>query len=112
LVLLLAERLIFNTTKVSVDIEPAYLRASTASSLNISVYPLNTLGFENPFGKADVRFEILEGGNLVDLSETTGRSVRVRSKGIEGEAIIGIYSLRSGVQISKVLVKIFPMDKT
>lgn len=87
------------------------MRASSSSSLNIAVYPVNMLGFRNLFGKADVRFEIEEGGNLVDLSEATGRSVHVRSKGIEGEAIIGIYSLRSGVQISKVLVKIFPMDK-
>jgi len=54
LVLLVAERLIFNTAKVNVDIEPAYLRASTSSSLNISVYPVNILGFVNPFGRADV----------------------------------------------------------
>lgn len=69
------------------------------------------LGFENLLGKAEVRFEIEEGGNLIDLSEAPNSSVQVRSKGIEGEAIIGIYSLHSGVQISKVLIKIFPMDK-
>lgn len=69
------------------------------------------LGFENPFGKADVRFEIEEGGNLVDMTGASNSTVTVRSKGVEGEAVIGIYSLRSGVQISKVLIKIFPMDK-
>lgn len=69
------------------------------------------LGFENPFGKADVRFEIEEGGNLVDMTGASNSTVTVHSKGVEGEAVIGIYSLRSGVQISKVLIKIFPMDK-
>lgn len=108
---MIAERLVFNTTKVNVDIEPAYLRASSSSSLNVAVYPVNMLGFRNLFGKADVRFEIEEGGNLVDLLNVTGCTVNVRSKGIEGEAIIGIYSLSSGIQISKVLIKIFPMDK-
>lgn len=87
------------------------MRASTNSSLNISVYPVNVLGFKNLLGKTEVRFEIEEGGKLIDLSDATSRSVRIRSKGIEGEAVIGIYSLSSGVQISKVLVKIFPIDK-
>ena len=69
------------------------------------------LGFENLFGKADVRFEIEEGGILVELTDATNRTATVRSKGIEGEAVIGIYSLISGMQISKVLIKIFPIDK-
>lgn len=109
---MLAERLIFNSVKVNVDIEPPYLRASTNSSLNIEVYPVNMLGFENPFGKAEVRFEIEEGQNLIQMQYETVHSVQIRSKGIEGEAIVGIYSLHSGVQISKILVKIFPLDRT
>ncbi len=111
LILLVAERVLFNTSKVNVDIEPPYLRASTSSALNIKVYPVNMLGFKNLFGRLDVRFEIEEGGNLVELSVPSGNSVGVRSRGIEGEAIIGIYSLRSGVQVSKVLIKILPVDK-
>lgn len=111
LVLLVAERVLFNTSKVNVDIEPPYLRASTSSALNIKVYPVNMLGFKNLFGRLDVRFEIEEGGNLVELSEPSGNSVGVRSRGIEGEAVIGIYSLRSGVQVSRVLIKILPVDK-
>ncbi len=111
LVLLIAERVLFNTSKVNVDIEPPYLRASTSSTLNIKVYPVNMLGFKNLLGRLDVRFEIEEGGNLVELSAPSDNSVGVRSRGIEGEAIIGIYSLRSGVQVSKVLIKILPVDK-
>jgi hypothetical protein len=36
----------------------------------------------------------------------------VRSKGVEGEAVIGIYSLKSGAQISRVLIKIMPGNLT
>lgn len=111
MIVLLAERLIFNSAKVNVDVEPAYLRASTNSSLNISVYPVNMLGFKNPFGKAGVRFEVEEGNNLIELRDETACSVHVRSKGIEGEAIVGIYSLHTGIQISKVVIKIFPLDR-
>ena len=57
----------------------------------------------------EVRFEIEEGENLIELSDATTGSVKVKSKGIEGEAIIGIYSLRSGVMVSKVLIKIIPL---
>jgi hypothetical protein len=35
---------------------------------------------------------------------------KIRSKGIEGEAIVGIYNLRSGLQITRVLIKIVPRD--
>ena len=87
------------------------MRAAETSSLIITVYPVNLLGFRNLLGKTEVRFEIEEGSNLVDLLNTENNSVTVRSKGIEGEAVIGIYSLRSGLQISKILVKIFPLDK-
>jgi len=97
--------------KVNVDIEPPYLKASTVSSLTMKVYPLNTLGFRNIFGRSDVRFEIEEGGNLIELQNATAEAVTVKSRGIEGEAIVGIYSLRSGVLISKVLIKILPLGK-
>lgn len=98
-----------NTAKVKVDIEPPYLRASTTSSLTIDVYPVNTFGFRNLLGKTEVRFEIEEGDALISLEELNTQSVTVRSKGIEGEAIVGVYSLRSGVLISRILIKVLPL---
>jgi hypothetical protein len=69
------------------------------------------LGLKVPFSNVDVRFVIQEGANLVELvSESSEGSVTVRSKGIEGEAIVGIYSLKSGVEIKRVLIKILPRD--
>jgi hypothetical protein len=107
--LLIAQQIIFSTAKVNVDIEPPYLRASNVSSLTIKVYPVNKFGFRNLMGSSEVRFEVEQGENLIVLEDATAESVKVRSKGIEGEAIVGIYSLRSGVMISKVLVKIIPL---
>lgn len=101
----------FHSVKVNVDIEPPYLKAGTLSELTIKVYPINTLGFRNPIGHSEVRFEVEEGGNLIELLHTTPEAVTVKSKGIEGEAIVGIYTLRSGVMVSKVIIKILPLDK-
>jgi hypothetical protein len=100
---------LLNTAKVNVDIEPPYLRATTTSFLIISVYPVNTFGFRNLVGKTDVRFEVEEGDVLISLENVNTESATVRSKGIEGEAIVGVYSLRSGVLISRVLIKILPL---
>jgi hypothetical protein len=107
--LLIADRVLLNTAKVNVDIEPPYLRASTTSSLTIKVYPVNTFGFRNLLGKTEVRFEVEQGDVLISLENMNTQSVTVRSNGIEGEAIVGVYSLRLGVLISKVLIKILPL---
>jgi hypothetical protein len=64
-----------------------------------------------PFAESEVRYVIEEGNNLVEIvNEDPKGKCRIRSKGIEGEAIVGIYSLRSGVQVSRVLIKILPRD--
>jgi len=107
--LLIAESVLLNTAKVNVDIEPPYLRASATSALIISVYPVNTFGFRNLLGKTEVRFEIEEGDAIISLENISTQSVTVRSKGIEGEAIVGVYSLRSGALVSRVLIKILPI---
>jgi len=44
------------------------------------------------------------------VSDSNDGKIKVRSKGLEGEAIVGVYSLKSGVQISRVLIKVLPRD--
>lgn len=69
------------------------------------------LGWKVPFSVVDVRFQIEEGAGLVTLdNESSEGNVTVKSKGIEGEAIVGIYSVKSGMQIQRVLIKILPRD--
>jgi hypothetical protein len=108
---LLAERLVFTSVKVKVELDPGFLHASQYSQLNMTVYPANTLGFKTPFAKAEVRYDIVEGGNLIELvnSDNAGMVI-VKSKGKEGEAIVGIYSLKSGMELYKILIKIVPKD--
>ncbi len=108
---LLAERLVFTSTDVKIEIDPPVLRASTSSELKIEVYRSNTLGFKTPMSSVELRFQIEEGSNLIEVfNESADGSVKIRSKGIEGEAIIGIYSLKSGLQLRKVFIKILPRD--
>ena len=80
--------------------------------MGINVYKSNLLGFKVPFSVSEVRFAIEDGANLIEIvNESTAEGfVKIRSKGIEGEAIIGVYSLRSGVQVTRILIKIMPRD--
>lgn len=70
------------------------------------------MGFKTPFGETNARFDIEQGANLIEIKEVSAGIVNVRSKGIEGEAIVGVYSLKSGMLIQKVLIKILPRDLT
>ena len=111
LLVLLGDRFIFTSSDVKIDMNPPVLRASTASELTLSVYRVNLLGFKVPFSEIEAQFLIEDGKNLVEFNgEGTGSSIIVRSKGIEGEATVGIYSVKSGMQIMKVLIKILPRD--
>lgn len=111
LLILISDRLMFTSSDVKIEMKPDILRASTSSELAINVYRINILGLRVPFSKIEAQFLIEDGNNLIELSgEQTGNSITVRSKGIEGEASVGIYSLRSGMQIRKVLIKILPRD--
>lgn len=111
LAVLAADRLVFTSSDVRIDIAPEVLRASVNSEVLISVKRVNIFGFEVPFSKVDAAFVIEDGANLVEFAGEPGSSsVIVRSKGKEGEATIGIYSVKSGMQIRKVLLKILPRD--
>ena len=111
LLVLLAERFIFTTSGIKVEIDPPVLRAVPHSELEIKVYRENAFGFKVPFSKAEVLFTIEEGSGIIELSGDSSQGiVKVLSKGVEGEAIVGIYSQKSGLQLKKVLIKILPPD--
>lgn len=111
LLLLASEKVIFTSNDVKFEVKPEVLRANPNSELEIEVYRINMLGFKVPFSSVEVRFQVEEGSNLVELhDESADGKVKVRSKGIEGEAIVGIYALRSGAVIKNILIKILPRD--
>jgi len=111
LAILVAERVVFTSSDVKFEIKPEVLRANPNSELEIRVYRINMLGFKVPFSSVEVRFQVEEGDNLIGLyEESTEGNVKVRSKGIEGEAIVGIYALKSGSLIKSILIKILPRD--
>lgn len=111
LLLLASERVIFTSNDLKFEVKPEVLRANPNSELEIEVYRINMLGFKVPFSSVEVRFQVEEGSNLVEFhDESADGKVKVRSKGIEGEAIVGIYSLRSGAIIKNILIKILPRD--
>ena len=107
---LLSDRFVFMSNGIKIDMKPEVLRASVASELTVSVYPINLLGFKTPFGVTDARFEIEQGANLVQVEDVSPGIVKIRSKGVEGEATLGIYSLKSGALLQKILIKILPKD--
>jgi hypothetical protein len=44
------------------------------------------------------------------VSEISTGLALVRSKGLEGEATVSIYGLKSGVLVQRLLIKILPKD--
>ena len=111
LFILAADRIIFTSSDIKIDMKPEVLRASVNSEMIIEVYRDNIIGFKVPFSKIEAQFIIEDGNNLIELSgEENGNSIRVRSKGVEGEATLGIYSVRSGMQIRKIIITVLPRD--
>jgi hypothetical protein len=109
LAVLAGDRLIFTSSDFKIDMNPDVLRASPNSEVLLSIKKVNILGFEVPYSKMEVQFVIEDGGNLVEfVGEQGSNYARIRSKGKEGEATIGVYSVKSGMQISKVLLKVLP----
>lgn len=110
--MLLCDRFVFTSAGVKIELKPEVLRASVNSELTINVFPVNNLGFKTPFGETNVRFEIEQGANLIEIRELSPGVAKISSKGIEGEATVGIYSLKSGILVQKLLIKILPRDLT
>lgn len=111
LFVLAADRIIFTSSDIKIEMKPEVLRASVNSELVIETYRVNILGFRVPFSRIEAQFVIEDGKNLIELyGEENGSSIKVRSKGVEGEATVGIYSVISGMQIRKITISILPRD--
>ncbi len=114
LFILVLDRVYFTSSDIRFILTPEFLNARANSELKINIFRVNILGLKVPFSKIDARFSIEEGANLIEITDDDNShgEIKVRSKGIEGEAVIGVYSLRSGLLIKKLLIKILPRDYT
>lgn len=111
LLVLAGDRIVFTSSDIKIKMKPEVLRASVNSELMIEVYRVNILGFKVPFSIVEAQFLIEDGKNLIELyGEENGNSIKVMSKGVEGEASVGIYSIKSGMQIRKITISILPRD--
>ena len=89
--------------------DPPILKASPFSEMTITISNVNSLGFKTPFSKVQARFEIEEGSKLVELENfVDNNKVKIKSKGFEGEVVLGIYSMKSGILLRKLSIKIVP----
>jgi hypothetical protein len=99
----------FTTTKYNTELDPDFLRAAVNSELTITVKACNRLGFRNVIDVTEIDFKIEQGSNLVELIRYKGENRAVlKSKGIEGEVVIGIYLSETGLFVKTVIVKILP----
>ena len=66
------------------------LYADTSSELTIEVFPINALGKKALFRKSSATFEIIEGLELIEITERNEESgfIKIRSKGKTG--LVGI----------------------
>jgi len=110
LLTLIADRLFFTSSDIKIEQTPEVLKASLHSEMMLEVYRTNILGLKVPFSKLEVYFVIEDGKNLIELVGTESSSTKIRSKGVEGEAVLGIYSVKSGMQVRKIMISILPRD--
>lgn len=109
LIAFLAERFVFTTIEYVTYTEPEFLSASVNSELTISVTAHNRLGFRNILDGTDIDFIIEHGSNLVEVfCDKNSNRIKLLSKGVEGEVLIGIYIANSGIYLKTVVVRILP----
>jgi hypothetical protein len=87
----------FNIYETEVDMIPKKLFANGISITNISINPVNALGFKIPFRKISGTFEIVKGKELVDIvneDDENGR-ISLRAKNSSGKVVIFIKSQKS-----------------
>jgi len=100
---------IFNIYETIIETQPKNLFADSQSVVNISIYPVNALGFKVPFRKICGNLEITEGKDLVDIIKEKDKngSLSLRAKNRTGKIVIYVkckYSLLP----SLVEINIYP----
>ena len=81
---------LFNIYGSEVKRSAQNLYADTSSELTIEVFPINALGKKALFRKSSATFEIIEGLELIEITERNEESgfIKIRSKGKTG--LVGI----------------------
>jgi hypothetical protein len=109
IIILLVCQYVFNIYETKIDIIPNKLFVNGLSITNISIIPVNALGFKIPFRKISGTFEIVEGKELVDiLREDDGKGrISLRAKNSSGKVVIYVKSKKSFLP-SLVEINIYP----
>lgn len=96
---------LYNIYGTEVKRLPQYLYADTSSEMTIEVVPVNALGKKAWFRKSTATFEIIEGIDLIEITEYNKESglIKIRSKGKAG--LVGI-KIKSQYSLVPELVEI------
>lgn len=100
---------IFGIYEVIYQVDHKQLYADTESTAEITVVPLNALGFRAPLRKAPAQFWFIEGAGLVDVVTEDRESglLRLRAKNGTGIVIIKVKAKHSLLP-SLIEIKIVP----
>ncbi|MGA7721317.1 MAG: hypothetical protein WCA84_09075 [Ignavibacteriaceae bacterium] len=109
IIILLVCQYVFNIYETEIDIIPNKLFVNGLCITNISIIPVNALGFKIPFRKISGTFDIVEGKELVDiLREDDGKGrISLRTKKNSGKVVIYVKSKKSFLP-SLVEIIIYP----
>jgi hypothetical protein len=94
LIILLIYHYIFNIYETTIETVPENLFACSRSAVNISINPINALGFKIPFRKISGSFKIIEGRDLVEIVKEDDKEGRLslRAKCRTGKIVIYVKS--------------------
>jgi len=82
---------IFSIYEVNIVVNPEVVFADPSTKINVTVKPINALGWNVPFRTVKAKFKILEGDNLVIINSVNEENGFILLQSIGTEGKVGIY---------------------
>ncbi len=98
-----ADKIIFSTTTVSVESNPQRILVGSSSPVEVEVVPLNRLGFNVPFDHLSGKFVVRQGGDKINVVRA-GQNKFVFTPGTTaGKVVIFFYASNLAFPVEIVL---------
>ncbi len=100
---------VFSIYEVTYSVMPEKLYADNQSTVTIEVIPINSFGWKAPLRNAYARFDITEGGDLINIisEKQVEGSLTLQAKNKTGKVVVLIHS-KYALLPSSIEITIYP----
>jgi hypothetical protein len=103
-------RFVFDIKDVDVEVDPPCIYPDGSSTAFLKVVPRNSLGFQTPFVRLGIKFEVDEGREKVDVTYSPdSSSIRLKAKYETGDVVVFIRTSRSIIPLRVVVPIVMPL---